>query len=59
VDIRIRDILILEDPEDADLVMTRFRAEVTKDAVPARWTKRLYWRRTAAGQYRIVAEDNG
>jgi murein L,D-transpeptidase YafK len=59
VDISIKDVLILEDPEDADLVMTRFNAEVTKDAVPARWTKRLYWRRTADGEYRIVAEDNG
>jgi murein L,D-transpeptidase YafK len=59
VDIRIHDVLILEDPEDPDLVMTRFRAEVTKAAGPARWTKRLYWRRTENGRYRIVAEDNG
>ena len=58
-EIEVRDLLILQDPEEPGLVMTRFQAVVTRDDRSARWTKRLYWRRTADGRFQIVAEDNG
>ncbi len=52
-------ILLLSDPEDADLYLTRFRQIIVANARTVVTTKRLYWRRSADGVLRIVAEDNG
>ena len=57
-EVTLDDVLILADPEDEDLVMTRFRATVTRDAQSATWTKRLYWRRAGEGRFQIIAENN-
>lgn len=52
-------ILLLADPEDAGLYLTRFRQKIVVNARAVVTTKRLYWRRSADGVLRIVAEDNG
>ncbi len=58
-DLRLDDVLIIEDPEEAGLYLVRFRqASVEQDRVVVT-TKRLYWRRQDSGALKIVAEDNG
>jgi murein L,D-transpeptidase YafK len=55
----LEDLLLLADPEDAGLYLSRFRqtfADATHKVVTI---KRLYWRESADGKLRIVAEDNG
>ena len=59
VSIDIEDVVLLADPEHNGLYLSRFR-QLTSDARGTReTTKRLYWRRDDAGDWRIVAEDNG
>ena len=57
--IAVDDILILLDPEDPELAITRFEVSVSGSDGNAAVTKRLYWRRFDAGEWLIVAEDNG
>ncbi len=52
----IADILVIEDPVNSGLYISRFR--LVPDGAAGR-SKRLYWRRGADGLMRIVAEDNG
>lgn len=58
-DYTIADVLLLADPEDEDLYLSRFRQQVTEAGRSVVTTKRLYWRRSADGVFRVVAEDNG
>ncbi len=58
VAIDVREIFVLRDPEDASLYVTRFLFKREGEGV-AQTLKRLYWRIDDAGQFRIVAEDNG
>jgi murein L,D-transpeptidase YafK len=58
-DIRIEDVLLLADPEDDGLYLSRFRQSIVEGDRTVTTQKRLYWRRDDAGRYRIVAEDNG
>lgn len=58
-EITLTDILLLEDPEDRGLFLSRFRQTVLQDERTSTTTKRLYWRRSEDGDLRIVAEDNG
>jgi len=58
-DYTVADVLLLADPEDEGLFLSRFRQEVTEDGQTVATTKRLYWRKSAAGRFQIVAEDNG
>jgi len=58
-DFFLEDLLLLADPEEAGLYLSRFRqtyADATHKVVTI---KRLYWRESADGKLRIVAEDNG
>lgn len=57
--ITIDDLLLLADPEDDGLVLSRFTETSSGPGNASRTIKRLYWRRDSAGQWRIVAEDNG
>jgi len=59
LDYRIDELMLLADPEDAGLLLSRFRqtiVEVDREVVTM---KRLYWRRAEDGELKIVAEDNG
>lgn len=58
-DFSISDILLLADPEEPGLYLSRFRQQITESGRTIATSKRLYWRVTPAGDYRIVAEDNG
>lgn len=55
----VEDVLLLADPEESGLYLSRFRQQVTEAGRTVATTKRLYWRKSAAGVYRIIAEDNG
>ena len=58
-DFTIDDIMLLADPEEPGLYLSRFRQQITATGRTVTTTKRLYWRTTSAGGFRIVAEDNG
>jgi hypothetical protein len=55
----LQDVLLLADPEDSGLYLSRFRQKIVDGGRTIVTTKRLYWRRTADGALKIVAEDNG
>jgi len=55
----LQDVLLLADPEDDGLYLSRFQQRIIDDERTVTTTKRLYWRRTDSGELRIVAEDNG
>ena len=55
----LQDVLLLADPEDSGLYLSRFRQTIDDDGRTFVTTKRLYWRRSREGDLRIVAEDNG
>lgn len=55
----IDDVLLLADPEEEGLFLSRFRLTVGGGGQTTRTTKRLYWRRSDDAIWRIVAEDNG
>jgi ketosteroid isomerase-like protein len=58
-DFTVDDILLIADPEDAGLYLSRFRQLINEDGRKVVTTKRLYWRKQADGNLKIVAEDNG
>lgn len=58
-DFSVADVLLLADPEEEGLYLSRFRQQVTEAGLTVATTKRLYWRKAADGGFRIVAEDNG
>jgi murein L,D-transpeptidase YafK len=58
-DVRLNDVMLLADPETADLFLSRFTQILVTDSGPVQTTKRLYWRRSAGNTWRIVAEDAG
>ncbi len=55
----VDNIMLLADPEEAGLYLSRFRQTITEEERTTVTTKRLYWRRTEQGNLLIVAEDNG
>jgi len=55
----VSDLLLLADPVEEDLYLSRFKLAVTEGDQTVVFTKRLYWRRSASGALRIVAEDAG
>jgi murein L,D-transpeptidase YafK len=57
--IGLDDVLLLSDPEEEGLFLSRFRQSIVYDDRTVATVKRLYWRRLADGSLRIVAEDNG
>ena len=58
-DFTVDDILLIADPEDERLYLSRFRQLVSEDGHKVASTKRLYWRKLPDGELKIVAEDNG
>lgn len=54
----IDDLLLLADPEEPGLYLSRFRQQPDGDP-EAGVIKRLYWKRDDAGTLKIIAEDNG
>lgn len=58
-DLYIEELVLLADPEDEGLYLSRFLQTIVQDERRITTMKRLYWRRDATGALRIVAEDNG
>ena len=58
-DVLLSDLLLLADPEDDALYLSRFRQTIVEGDRTVIMMKRLYWRRAENGALRIVAEDNG
>ncbi len=55
----VSDLLLLGDPDEDDLYLSRFRLSVDDGTMKKTSTKRLYWRRDAGGALRVIAEDSG
>ena len=56
----VSDLLLLGDPAEPGLYLSRFRLEVSEaDAHRVISMRRIYWRRSESGAFRIVAEDSG
>ena len=55
----IDDVLLLADPEEEGLYLSRFRQTIVDQNGMITTIKRLYWRRSASGELEIIAEDNG
>lgn len=55
----VSDVMLLMDPVEDELYLSRFRHTVTDGDKATVTTKRLYWRRQDSGELKIVAEDNG
>ncbi len=59
VRITVNELLLLADPEEDGLVLSRFEQTMSGPEIGGRSIKRLYWRRNSDGEWKIVAEDNG
>jgi len=60
IDVTVRDLLLLRDPSEEGLYLSRFRLDVTEEeAAKVTSMRRMYWRRSESGAFRIVAEDSG
>ncbi|NIV17635.1 MAG: L,D-transpeptidase family protein [Woeseiaceae bacterium] len=57
--ISLDQVLLLADPEEEGLYLSRFRQTIVEGGRTLTTSKRLYWRRNGAGRLQIVAEDNG
>ena len=55
----IDDIMLLADPEESGLYLSRFRQTIVVNDKEIVTVKRIYWRRSDDGVLQIVAEDNG
>ncbi len=52
------DLLLLGDPEEDGVYLSRFKLAVDDGSVKTVSTKRYYWRRDNSGALKIVAEDS-
>ena len=57
--VAVSDLLLLGDPEEPGLYLSRFRLEIEEEARSVISLRRIYWRRSESGAFRIVAEDSG
>ena len=58
--VTVSDLLLLGDPVEEGLYLSRFRLVVREAVVGSVVSmRRLYWRRSESGAFRIVAEDSG
>lgn len=58
-EIEIDDVLLLADPEQPGIYLSRFHQTVSDNDRRVTTTKRLYWKRGENGELEVVAEDNG
>lgn len=58
-DVTLQNVLLVADPEEENLYLSRFTQVLLTDNGPVQTTKRLYWRRSAQNNWQIVAEDAG
>ena len=58
-DFAVDEVMLLKDPDEPSLYISRFQQKMAADGHLLAITKRLYWRETDSGELKIVAEDNG
>ena len=59
-DITVSELLLLADPAEEGLYLSRFRLEISEGASRTVISmRRMYWRRSESGAFKIVAEDSG
>ena len=57
--VSIENVMLLADPEEPNLYLSRFTQVLKMDAGAVTTTKRLYWRRDDGNRWQIVSEDSG
>ena len=58
--VEVSDLLLLGDPVEPGLYLSRFRLKIEeKEARSVISVRRIYWRRSESGAFRIVAKDSG
>lgn len=57
--VTLSELLLLADPEEPDLYLSRFKLQIGEASGDIGVMKRLYWRRAPDGRLLIVAEDAG
>jgi len=57
--VTIDDVMLLADPEEPNLYLSRFTQVLRTSSGPVTTTKRLYWRRQDGRRWEIVSEDSG
>lgn len=55
----VEDVLLLADPEESNLYLSRFTQVLETDSGAVTTTKRLYWRHRGGNRWEVVAEDSG
>ena len=55
----VEDVMLVADPEEPELFLSRFTQVLATVDGPVRTVKRLYWRRTEDRRWQIVSEDSG
>ena len=58
-DVSSSDLLLLGDPEEDGVYLSRFKLRIDDGSMRIASTRRLYWRRDDGGALKIVAEDSG
>jgi murein L,D-transpeptidase YafK len=58
-DVTIDDVMLLADPEEPNLYLSRFTQVLQTNNGSVTTTKRLYWRREEGSRWEIVSEDSG
>jgi len=57
--VTISDVLLLGDPAEDGVYLSRFRLRVEEASNTVELTKRLYWRRAGPSALTVIAEDSG
>jgi len=57
--VELKDVLLLADPEESGLYLSRFTQVLATAEGTVTTTKRLYWRRGNGNEWQIVTEDSG
>ncbi len=59
-DVTVSELLLIADPAEEGLYLSRFRLEISEGASRSVISmRRMYWRRSESGAFKIVAEDSG
>jgi murein L,D-transpeptidase YafK len=56
--VTIEDVMLLADPEEPNLFLSRFTQVLLTGTGPVKTTKRLYWRHSQDKSWKIVSEDS-
>jgi murein L,D-transpeptidase YafK len=57
--VNVKDVMLIADPEESELYISRFSEVVDSGGAVMEITKRLYWRHSASDGWQIVTEDTG